>query len=90
MARQRVVQRQQGVASGDDDGKGRHGRQHEKEGGIDKGWNGQHDSGTEGCTRRRVKLMKGGSMMALGNTARGGMAGRRQQEAARRRVAQRG
>ncbi len=46
-----------------------------KEGGVDKGWNSQHDGGTEGRMRRRVLSMKGGTMTALGNTARGSMAG---------------
>ncbi len=71
-----MARRQQGAASGDNDGKGRHGRRHEKKGGVDKGWNGQHDGGTEGRTRRRAASMKGGTMTALGNTARGGTAGR--------------
>ncbi len=62
------------MASGDEDGKGRHGRRHEKEGGIDEGWNGQHDGGIEGRTRKRITSMKGGTMMALCNTARGGTA----------------
>jgi hypothetical protein len=46
-----------------------------KVGGIDKGWNSHHDGGTEGCTRRRVTSMKGGTMTASGNIARGRMAG---------------
>ncbi len=46
-----------------------------KESGINEGWNSQHDGGTEGRTRRRVVLMKGGTMTALGNTARGSTAG---------------
>jgi hypothetical protein len=46
-----------------------------KEGGINEEWNSQHDGGTEGCTRRTVALMKGGTMTALGNTARGSMVG---------------
>ena len=46
-----------------------------KEGGVNEGWKSQHDGGTEGRTRRRVTLMKGGTMTALGNTARGSMAG---------------
>ncbi len=47
-----------------------------KEGGVDERWNSQHDGGTEDRTRRRVASMKGGTMMALGNTARGSTAGR--------------
>jgi hypothetical protein len=50
-----------------------------KVGGIDKGWNSHHDGGTEGCTRRRVTSMKGGTMTAYSKgqngrtmTARGG------------------
>ncbi len=58
-------------------------------GGINEGWNSQHDGGTKGRTRRRVALMKGGTMTALGNTVRGSTAGRRQQGAAQRRVARR-
>jgi hypothetical protein len=46
-----------------------------KEGGINEGWNSQHDGGTEGRMRKSVALMKGGTMTALGNTARGSMAG---------------
>ncbi len=46
-----------------------------KEGGVNERWNSQHDVGTEGRTRRRVASMKGGTMMALGNTGRGSMAG---------------
>jgi hypothetical protein len=42
------------------------------EGGINEGWNSQHDGGTEGHTRRRVALMKGGTMTASGNTVNGG------------------
>ncbi len=53
-----------------------------KEGGVNKGWNSQHDGGTEGRTRRRVALMKGGTMMALDNTVRGSTAGRQRQGAA--------
>ncbi len=58
-----------------------------KEGGVDKGWNSQHDGGTEGHTRRRVVLMKGGMMKALGNTARSSMVGWQRQGAARQRAA---
>ncbi len=66
-----------------------------KEGGVNEGWNSQHDGGTEGRTRRRVALMKGGTMTALGNNARGSTAGGRrqgaaQQQAARRRQRQQG
>jgi hypothetical protein len=46
-----------------------------KEGGVDEGWNSQHDGGTEGRMRRRVASMKGGTMTALGNTARASMVG---------------
>ncbi len=46
-----------------------------KEGGVKEGLNSQHDGGSEGRTRGRVTLMKGGTMIALGNTARGSMAG---------------
>jgi hypothetical protein len=60
-----------------------------KEGGVNEGWNSQHDGGTEGCTRRRVALMKGGMMTALGNTARGSTVGRQRQGAAQRRAARR-
>jgi hypothetical protein len=60
-----------------------------KEGGVNEGWNSQHDGGTEGRTRRRVTLMKGGTMTALGNTARGSMAGQQRQGTARRWGAQR-
>ncbi len=58
-----------------------------KEGGVNEGWNSQHDGDTEDRTRRRVTSMKGGTMTALGNTARGSTAGRQRQGAARRRVA---
>ncbi len=60
-----------------------------KEGVVNEGWNSQHDGSTEGHTRRRVASMKGGTMMALGNTARGSMAGGRRQGAAWRWVARR-
>ncbi len=60
-----------------------------KEGGVAKGLNSQHDGGTEGRTRRRVALMMGGTMTALGNTARGSTAGQLWQGAARRRAARR-
>ncbi len=60
-----------------------------KEGGDNEGWNSQHDGSTEGRTRRRVTLMKGGTMTALGNTARDSTAGWQQQGAAQRRVSQR-
>ncbi len=46
-----------------------------KEGGVNEGWNSQHDGGTEDRTRRRVASMKGGTMTTLGNTARGSTAG---------------
>ncbi len=41
-----------------------------KEGGVDKGWDSQHDGSTESRMRRRVASMKGGTMTTLGNTAR--------------------
>ncbi len=43
---------------------------------VDEGRDVQHDRGTEGRTRRRVELTKVGTMTTLGNTARGGTAGR--------------
>ncbi len=60
-----------------------------KEGGVNEGWNSQHDGGTEGRTRRRGALMKGGTMTALGNKARSSTAGQRRQGAAQRRAARR-
>jgi hypothetical protein len=60
----------------------------QREGGVNEGWNSQHDGGAEGRTRRRVALMKGGTMTALDNTARGSTAGQQRQGAARQQAAQ--